>query len=194
VRGSLAMIAYPTHTASARSGSRRARLERRAASRLTAHSARRAAAPTSTIRPVAIALSSCTHSALHGAASGCSSAASASVTVATSPARGDPMAGLAAHFGERRVAVLAERCEVTVASRLAPRRFTSAAHRPRARLRRLRSPHARLRRSIRGRCCRGRCLYAALERRVDDLLDRGLQFLLRDPLRRRRRGWRRRCL
>ena len=88
VRGSRAMTAYATHAASASSGSRRARRgDVRAASRLIAHMARRAAAPTSAIRPVAIAASSCSRSALHGAASGCSSAANASATDAGSPAR-----------------------------------------------------------------------------------------------------------
>ena len=81
------MIAYATHAASARSGSRRARRELRAASRLIAHSARRATVPTLTIRSLSIARSSCWRSALHGSALGCSSAANASATDASSPAR-----------------------------------------------------------------------------------------------------------
>ena len=58
LRGRRAMIAYATHAASARSGSRLARRELRAASRLIAHSDRRATAPTSTIRPPCSARSS----------------------------------------------------------------------------------------------------------------------------------------
>ena len=70
LRGRRAMIAYATHAASARSGSRLARRELRAASRLIAHSDRRATAPTSTIRPPCSARSSSWRSASHALAPG----------------------------------------------------------------------------------------------------------------------------
>ena len=71
----------------------------RAASRLIAHSARRAAAPTLTIRPPCRSPPRAAwRSALHGAALGCSSAANASATDAELAGPRDPPAGLAARL------------------------------------------------------------------------------------------------
>jgi hypothetical protein len=88
------------------------------------------------------------------------------------------------------LAALAERREVTLASRLARRAF-GPGDRPRPR--RLRLPSRRRRQSVRGR--RGfKERFLAVERLDDDLVDRRLQFPFRQLVRRRRGGAHHRCL